>query len=333
MAGTTGTLLDRGACRAGRHSATMLDIYALRVFLEAAKTENFTKAGRVLDLTQPAVSMQIRSLENYLDVELFTRDGRHVRLTKAGQALVPMAEQLMRMTLNVEESIRASDGKVEGSLAVGCSAATGKYILPQLAARFQHLYPDVRVFIPMVRRVEAMEGVISGQFDLGVTSVRLPGYDVGYSEFFTDRLVLIAPAAHRWARRVSVTAQELLGERFICREPTSACRAVVKEGLARLDVDVGQLQMVMEIGSPEALAMAVEHGIGLAFVSLLAAMPRLALGRLTVVNVEGLDLRIPVEFIQTDAQPASPVQVKFLEFVNQPQTRPLIEMLAEGRMV
>jgi DNA-binding transcriptional LysR family regulator len=311
----------------------MLDIYALRVFLEAAKTENFTKAGHTLSLSQPAVSMQIRSLESYLDVELFARDGRNIRLTKSGQALVPMAEQLLQMTLNVEESIRSADGKVVGNLVIGCCAASGKYILPQLVARFQRLYPGVYVSIPVVSREEVMERVVAGEFDLGVTSKRLPDYDLDYEDFFTDHLSLIAPASHTWARSERVTAQDLLTERFICREATSACRAVVAEGLARLGVSIEQLQMVMEIGTPEALAMAVELGIGVSFVSMLAAMPRLALGRLVTVDVEGLELRIPVEFVQNSRRPASRVQMKFLEFANHPQNRPLVDMLAQGRMV
>ena len=82
----------------------MLEIHGLRVFLEAAKVESFTKAGQVLNLSQPAVSMQVRSLEDYLDVELFERHGRTIRLTKSGQALVPMARQLIQMALHVEEN-------------------------------------------------------------------------------------------------------------------------------------------------------------------------------------------------------------------------------------
>jgi DNA-binding transcriptional LysR family regulator len=124
-----------------------------------------------------------------------------------------------------------------------------------------------------------------------------------------------------------------LDEQFICREPTSACRVTVREGLARLGVDVDDLQIEMEIGTPEALAMAVEYGIGISFVSLLAAMPRLTLGRLAIVDVEGLDLRNPIEFVHNGSHAALPVQMEFMKFVNQAQNRPFIDMLAEGQMV
>ncbi len=308
----------------------MLDIHALRVFLEAAKTENFTEAGRLLNLTQPAVSMQIRSLENYLQVELFERDGRNIRLTKPGQALVPMAQQIVQLAINAEESIRGATGRVVGNLVIGCSTASGKYILPYLVAGFQRLYPDVRVQIPVVSRDLVMERVSSGEYDLGVTSLRVPGFDVGYSKFFTDRLVLITCGAHPWVRRGTIQPQELLSERFICREPESACCMTVRQGLAGLGIDVDQMDVVMEVGNPEALAMAVEYGIGVSFISLLAAVPRLNLGRLAIVEVEGLNLSNTIEFVYSCSRPASPVRLKFLDFVNQPQNQTLIEMLANG---
>jgi DNA-binding transcriptional LysR family regulator len=312
---------------------TMLDIHALRVFLEAARTENFTEAARLLNLTQPAVSMQVRSLENYLQVDLFERDGRNVRLTKSGQALVPLAQQVVQMALAAEESIRASDGKVVGNLVIGCSTASGKYILPHIVARFQRLYPEVRVSIPIAKRREVIEGVQSGEYDISVASLRGPETDVTYIPFFTDRLVLIAPVTHPWVRRMPIHVTDLLSERFICREPESACRIVVNNGLAQMGLDLDRLDIVMEVGNPEALAMAVEHGIGVSFVSLLAAAPRLALDRLSIIQVSGLSLTNPVDLIVSNSRPASLVRSAFIEFINQPQTRSQINALAEGRIV
>lgn len=311
----------------------MLDIHALRVFLEAARTENFTEAGRSLSLTQPAVSMQIRSLENYLQVELFERDGRNIRLTKAGQSLIPMAQQIVQLAISTEENMRSANGRVVGNLTIGCSTASGKYILPHVVARFQKLFPDVRVTIPVVPRERVVEGVLAGTYDLGVVSQRPPGVSANYFPFFTDRLVLIAPVSHKWARKSRIKPEELLAERFICREPSASCRVLTREGLAGLGIDASQLNVVMEVGNPEALAMAVEHGIGVSFVSLLAANPRLMLGRLAIVEVEGLELENQVELMCSGSRPASTVQTHFLDFVEQPQNRLIVNMLAEGRLV
>ncbi|HEC22355.1 MAG TPA: LysR family transcriptional regulator [Chloroflexi bacterium] len=309
-----------------------LEIHTLRVFLEAAKTQSFSEAARSLKLSQPAVSMQIRALEDYLQVELFERSPQGICLTRAGQALVPMAQQIIDMVISAEERIRASTSEVVGELVIGCSATAGKYVLPHLVARFRRLYPDVHVTIPVVSRRTMMEGILSGEYDLGVTSMREPDYDVNYSDFLTDQLVLIAPVSHPWAHRDTISAREMLSEQFICREPESACRATVSAGLARLGIDMDQLQIVMQVGSAEALAMAVEHGIGVSFVSLLAALPRVALGRLAIIQVKRLVLRNPVELVTSRTRAATPAQAKFVEFVNQPQSRSLIQMLSEGHM-
>lgn len=309
----------------------MLDIHALHVFLEAARTENFTEAGRHLNLSQPAVSMQIRSLENYLQVELFERDGRSIRLTKAGQSLVPMAQQIVQLTIDTEDRIRAANGRVVGNLAIGCSTASGKYILPHLVARFQRHHPDVRVQIPVVSPAGVMRRVASGDYDIGVLARRdITSSTLDARPFFDDRLELIAPATHPWARRGRIPVQALRKERHIFREQGAACRQIVETALAERGIAPDELDIVMEVGNPEAVAMAVEHDIGVAFSSLLAAVPRLALGRLVVVGVEGLELVNPVEMVTCGARPASLVRQAFLEFIERPASRALIASLASG---
>lgn len=311
----------------------MLDTHALRVFLEAARTENFTEAGRVLNLTQPAVSMQVKTLEDYLQVKLFERSGRKMKLTKVGQSLLPMAQQIVQLAINTEEAIRASTDKVVGNLVVGSSSAAANYILPNIVMRFQRLYPDVSVSIPVVSRETMMERVACGDYDLGVTTMREPDYDVGYAPFFVDELVLVSPSSHPWSRESAIDPADLLHERFICREPQSGCRAKVAEGLSRLGLNVEQLQMVMEIGSAEALAMAVENGLGMSFVSKPIAVSRLPLGRLSIVHVKGLELTSPVELVYSPVHAASLARTKFLDFVKHPQTRSMIDMLAQGQVI
>jgi DNA-binding transcriptional LysR family regulator len=309
----------------------ILDIQSLRIFLEAARTLNFTEAGRLLGLSQPAVSMQIRSLEEHLQVQLFERNPRGLLLTRAGQALVPRAEQIINLVVSTEQNIRVPEGELAGDLAIGCSSTAGQYLLPHVVAQFRRRYPRVNVTIPVVGRSVLMERVASGEYDMGMTSLRVAGFDVDYHSFVTDHLALIAPASHPWARRESIRAEELCGEPFICRVPDSACRQIVTAGLEQVGLSVSDLDIVMEVGSAEALAMAVEHGIGLAFLSMLAAVPRISLGRLATVQVEGLDLRNPVEIVTPRNRAPSPVVTRFVEFVNQPPIRARMQALAEGR--
>lgn len=311
----------------------MLDIHALRTFLEAARTQNFTEASRTLNLTQPAVSQQIKGLEDYLQVKLFERDGRNMKLSTSGHNFVPLAQQVIQMAINAEETIRSDNAMMAGTLVIGCSAPTAKYILPHLVARFQRNFPEVHVRIPIIKSSEVANGLARGDFDLGVTHSRFPDLDFNYSTFYDDQLVLVAPAAHAWAYKKTITAAELITERFICKEADTPCREAVTEGLIRLGFDINQLNMVMEIGSAEALAMSVEHGIGVSFVSRMVVAPRLSLGRLAVIAVEDMTLLIPTYFAISNAHAASPVAAKFMEFVCQSQTQSLIQMLVDGRML
>ncbi|GAB4478892.1 MAG: LysR family transcriptional regulator [Anaerolineae bacterium] len=310
----------------------MLDNHALRVFLEAARTENFTEAARILNLSQPAVSMQIKSLEDYLQVRLFEREGRRIRLTKVGQELLPMAREIVALSVSAEETIRASTGKVVGNLTIGCGAPAAKYILPHLVSRFQRTYPNVRVNIPMVAEEEVAEGLMRGTYDLGVCySPEING--LVYTDFFIDHLALVVPTTHPWAQKGVIEPAQLFDEHFICHSQDSPCRRAVGESMARLGLDMGHLQLVMEIDSPEALAMSVEYGIGLSFVSIVTVAPRLPLGRLAIVRVEGMQVSMPVYLAHYPARPASPVQARFTEFMQHPQTRALIAAHAQGHMV
>ena len=312
----------------------MLDVHALRIFLEAATAESFTRAAEALDLTQPAVSHHIKTLEDYLQVQLFERDGRSVRLTKAGQALVPLARQAVQMVQDVEDTVRTSDGKVVGNLMIGCSEPSAFYILPHLIARFKRIYPNICVAVPVVGEETLLDKVMRGEFDLGITGVRhMQESDLRRLVFYEDQVVLTVPSAHPWAQRESVRFAELMAEPFICRSINSVCRQVVGSEMARLGYDITQMQIVMEIDSPEGQAIAVEHGIGLSFMPLLAVAQRLSLGRLAIVPVENVTLRTPIHMIYSAARPPSPILSQFVKFMNVPQTRSLIDILAAGQML
>lgn len=311
-----------------------LDIHALRVFLESAKSLSFSEAGRTLNLTQPAISMQIKAMEEFLGAKLFERRSQGLVLTRAGSLLIPQAERILAMVINAEENVRATATEVAGELTIGCSAAGGKYLLPPLVAQFCRLYPDVYVSIYVEPRASMMADIVNGTYDLGVTSLRIPDVDVSYRPFFTDTLVLIVSASHRWAKRGEpIEPSELLEEDFICREPASACRVTVSGALATHGIDMYDLRMVMQVGNAEALAMAVEYGLGVSFVSVLAAQPRVALGRLATVPIRDMVLTNPVELALPNNRATAAAAGKFVEYLTDPKHAALIRLLSEGRMI
>lgn len=310
-----------------------LDLNNVRAFHEVSQALSFSKAAEILGITQPAVSMRVQALEEQLGVSLFERGPRGARLTPNGESFAPVADSLLRLAAQAVESARPSLADLQGCLRIACCSAAGKYLLPELVAAFLRQYPEVDVQIRTVSRPQLLDGLLRDDVDIGVTSVPIEGGDLEHSPFFTDHLSLIVPAAHPWARRGQVQAPELLGERFICREPESACRRVVQAGLQPLGVEMMDLLIVMEVGSAEALAMAVERGIGIAFVSKLAAQPRVSLGRLVMVEVEGAQLTNPVTWVQSPTHAASPELKAFQQVVHQPALESLIQSLAEGHLL
>lgn len=311
----------------------MLDSHALQVFYEAARANSFTAAAKVLHLSQPAVSMQIKGLEEYLQTDLFERNGRYLRLTQAGETLVPLAQQIVQLSVAAEETLRHADGQVSGSLTVGASAFSASYVLPHLVARFQRLYPEVSIVLRTSSQEELVEKLVTGEYDFGVMNVVAQCEHVICRPFFNEQIVLVAPAAHPFAQRKQVKPEELGNERYICQDKTSACRWAVGNALDRYGVDIEMFDIAMEVTSPEAIITAVEHGMGLSFISMLTAAPRLALGRIAIIDVAGVELETSVHIAYHESKLTNPVQTRFKAFLNHPQTRSLISLLTEGRMV
>ena len=220
----------------------MLDIYELNIFLAAAETENFSEAARQLSLTQPAVSMQIRSLEKKLGVPLFYRSGRSLVLTEQGKVLTSLARDMVNHAIQIEEEIESLKGEVVGHLKIGCSTSTGKYFLPHLAARFRRRYPAVQMTIYNHSREVVIDELCEGAVQLAVVSALPTCKDVEYRHFFTDHVVLIVPCSHSWAARDIVTLDELRKANFILRDQLSGTREEVELTLEEAGLSVNDLK-------------------------------------------------------------------------------------------
>lgn len=306
----------------------MLDTYELNVFLAAAETENFSTAARQLNLTQPAVSMQIRALEKKLDVALFNRIGRSLALTEQGKALMPLARDMINRVIQIEEEVESLKGKVVGHLKIGCSTSTGKYILPHLVARFRQRHPKVQVSIYNHSRDMVLSELADGMVQLAVVSSQPSGGDVTYRRFFEDHVVLIVPADHPWAQRDAITPEELRNADFIMRDLQSRTRQEMETALGEAGLNIGDLNVVMEIGNSEAISMAVEEGIGVAFVSRTVARRGIELGKIKEVPVAGLALEHEVFIACTHRHPATRAQTEFWNFVQEPDNLALLERAA-----
>ncbi len=295
----------------------MLPLDSLYVFVVAAELKNFSRAARRLHLSQPAVSQHIQHLEKRLGVKLFERNGRRVRLSAAGETLLPMARDLIRASKQFEEVALTLSGEVVGLLTVGCSTTSGKYVLPPLLARFRRKYPLVKGLVKVGMRDQVIDWLQAGEVDLAITSERINRSGIHYRHFFEDEIVLIVPKDHPWARLERVPPQALYEEKFIMRDPSSGTYMALVEALDQAGIDVERLECVLTLGNSEATIMAVEEGIGLGFVPRLAAERCLALGRIKVVELEGVPMRRWLYIAYNSMRAKTPALNAFCEFMEE----------------
>jgi DNA-binding transcriptional LysR family regulator len=307
----------------------MLNLHELNVFVEAAQAENFSAAARRLYLSQPAVSLHVRNLEQQLGVELFQRNGRNIALSAAGKVLLPLARQILRDAKRLEETMASLHGKVIGQLPIACSTTVGKYVLPRLVAGFRARYPDVAVEISVMSRRAAVERLLEGRAEIAVVSTQLSHHDLEFAAFLTDEVVLIAPPDHPWADGRIVQPQALPTMPIIVREETAGTYEVLAEGLAAHGLNIEQLQVVLTLANAEAIEMSVEAGIGVAFVSRLAAARGLALGKVVQVPVEGMKLTRTIYMVRHQRRPSTPLQQAFWDFAFDPINEPIRQLPME----
>ena len=295
----------------------MLNLESLKVFLAVAEHDSFSEAGRNLHLSQPAVSQIIQGLERQLGVQLFVRQGRTVQLTESGHVLVSMARELLNSSQRVEQTMLSLQGEVIGEMAIGCSTASGKYLLPGLISRFRKAYPKVRINVVIASRESVITKLVAGDVSFGVSSKLIEHVDLEYQDFFKDDVILIAPASHPWARYRKIYPDDLLDEPMILREELAGTREVLMDHLRQHDISPEMLNVAMVLGNAEAIEVAVEEELGIAFISRLAAERGIALGRVVEVAVEGMELSRNIYLARNRRRSLTRAQAKFWEHVEQ----------------
>ena len=292
----------------------LIEISTLRVFLAAAEEKNFSSAAKRLHLSQSAVSQNIQSMERAYGVDLFIRHGRVVELSETGQTILPMARDVLRAARLLEDGIQEINHQVGGELLIGCSTSAGKYLLPALLSDFQCEYPSVHPRVKVMGRDGIHERLLNQSIPLGVTSKYFDHRDLESVPLFDDRIYLIVPANHPWANYGKAVPDDLLDEPIIMREEMSGTCETVMQGLKGYGITPDMLNVSMELGNPEAIEMAVERGVGIAFVSEMVAARGLAFGRVKKVEVQGLDLKRTVYIARYLNHPLTRAQTLFWEF-------------------
>jgi len=301
-----------------------VDINKIETFLRSVETLNFSETAKQLHISQPTVSQHIKTLEKELNVVLFTRTNSGLKLTEAGRLLLPWAHRLVHDSNVMEAMMSSIQEDVVGDLRITCSTTTGKYVLPQMAARFCQRFPGVNVSILACTPEDVTLRLLEGDAHIGVLSREILSSGLESQEFFRDTITLIVPSNHRWAFRKAIEPAELLEEPMILREETSGTRKVMLSELAKFDISLTDLNIFMELGNAEAIVRTVSAGYGIAFVSKMASACPLERGNVVDLDVDGLYLHRTIYMVRKmNSSPHRPRDV-FWGFIHAPENSDLL---------
>ncbi|AFL89365.1 transcriptional regulator [Terriglobus roseus DSM 18391] len=265
----------------------MIENFRIRVFRTVAHHLNFSRAAEELLLTQPAVTQQIKALEDQIGVSLFDRGGGRIVLTPGGTALLPFAEQMKNLESEALVAVAGAYGGHAGELSIGASQTIGQYLLPRFVAAFVKTHPKIHVTARSGNTDQMLEALVAGDIQIALIEGPEQRRDVHIEAFMEDQLVLVVPANHGWAEQ-EITLEDLRTEPLLMREFGSGTRRIIESCLAKAGLKMKELTPGMELDSNEGLLNAVEAGLGYTFVSRWAVRNQLALGTLKLSRVKGL---------------------------------------------
>ncbi len=296
-----------------------MENFRLKVFRAVAKHWNFRKAAEELCLTQPAVTLQIKSLEERLGVQLFDRSGARISLTPAGAMFLKYARKIEQLEIGALAGLSQLAGEQRGDLRIGASLTIAQYILPRVLGAFQQQHPLVRPYVTTCNTEQVLEALVAREVSLGFIEGPPLRRDVRTETFLEDEIVLIAPPAHEWCERGFVEPEELKQERLLMRERGSGTRRVVEMALQKRGVKAKHLNLVMEFDSTEGITTAVEAGLGIGFASLWSISKELQVGSLRVVPIHGVRIMRPLSVVYSLGQEPQGITLAFLHFLRSRQ--------------
>ena len=270
------------------HRVPQLENFRLKVFRAVAEHLNFRKASEHLFLTQPAVTLQIKALENDLGVRLFDRSANKVSLTPQGSILLGYADKIAALASQAERELGSENEKFSGELSLGVSSTIAQYVLPGLIGAFLAEYPRVQLSLHSGNTGQIVDLLLNRKVSIGLIEGPARERGIHSEPFMEDELVLIASPNFEYDH---LTSNQLLASNLLMREQGSGSRRVVETTLAeKAGLRLKAFKSVMNLDSTESIKSAVEAGLGIGFVSRWAIRKELQLGVLKEVEVRGLKI-------------------------------------------
>lgn len=258
----------------------------LQVFHAVARHLSFTKAAEALFMTQPAVTFQIKQLEEHFNMRLFERGHGRISLTSAGEIVLEYAEKILALSSELDTRLGEMSGQMRGPLLVGASTTIAEFMLPRILGEFNSLYPQVRARLT-VANSEAIENRIAERsLDVGLIEIETKNQNLLSEVCCEDELQVICTPDYPLSGMRSVSPQVLLDYEFVSREQGSGTRDVTDSYFREAGVSPDRLKTLMELGSPEALKGVVSTGLGFAILSRASVDKEVQLGSLIAIPLQ-----------------------------------------------
>ncbi len=289
----------------------------LVAFCAVVERRSFSQAADQLGVTQPAVSLQIRSLEKRVGQQLLDRSGRRVEPTEAGQRLYRSAQRLLALEEQLLQELgEEAEGELAGRLEIGASTGPGGTVVPVVLGEFQQLHPEVRVALTVSDTQSVVELVARRELELGVVGAVRRQRGVGFEPFFRDEVVLAVPKGHRHAGR-SISLEQLKAEPLVLMQEGAGVRQMIDDELREMGVRLRELDVRLELGLQESARTAVLNGFGVTFISRGAIEADVAAGSLAIARVEGLEPSREIQLVRSTGRAETRAAQAFVEFARE----------------
>lgn len=291
-----------------------MDLRHLIAFRAVLERGSFSAAATELGISQPAISAQIRSLEESLGQRLLDRSGRRVTLTEAGVLLDGYARRLLELAGELERAIAEVGTAIAGRLRLGSSTGPGEVLLPAALGAFSQAHPGVAVQLVVHDTQTICDLVLADELELGIVGADRPRRGLAFTPFLRDHLVAIALPGHPLAARGEVSLQEVLAEPMILQQAGSGVRSVVEAAARARGLRVLEPPAALELGLQQSVKAAVLAGLGVTIISRLAVEPEVADGRLVALEIRDGDLSRDFSIVRRAGRSASRLSEAFLAF-------------------
>ena len=293
-----------------------MDTRQLQAFCAVVEKKSFSQAAEQLGVTQPAVSLQVRALEERVGQTLLDRSGRRVEPTEAGRRLYRSAQRMLVLEEQLMEEVAADDGRLAGTLSIGASTGPGAHLVPLLLCEFQREHPDLHVALSIWDTQTVIDRVADRQLEVGVVGALRRHRSLEFEPLVRDQIVLAVPPGHP-AAGGTISVEDLKKETLIVMQEGAGVRQVVEEELRRAGLRLRGVEPKLELGLQESIKSAVAGGYGVSFISKTAIEGELAAGRLAAAQVEGIEPARQIYLVRARGRSMTRAAEAFVEFAKE----------------